>query len=239
VSRVSAVTADPDGLVERLAAAIQSRVLSGDIPTGTRLRQASLASEFGVSRTPVREALRQLSASGVIIFEPRRGAVVRGPTSRDVRDAYAVRAELEGFAAQLAVTHIEDAQLDQLREAERQFRSSIGDVIDARKRGVEQHWSTESEWERANNLFHRVIQEAAGNRQLLAAIAHLHLRFPRDLTWSALSHSSHLLEENVEQHHRVLAAIEARDPEGARRAMTDHVLSSGELVARLLERTRS
>jgi DNA-binding GntR family transcriptional regulator len=234
---VNAVTAAPDGLVERLAATIHARVLSGDIPTGTRLRQATLASEFGVSRTPVREALRQLSATGVIVFEARRGAVVRGPSPRDVRDAYAVRAELEGFAAELAVTHIEDAQLDQLRDAEQHFRSSIGDVIDARRRGIERHWSTESEWERANNLFHRVIQEAAGNLQLLAAIAHLHLRFPRDLTWSALSNSSHLLEENVEQHHRVLAAIEARDPAEARRAMNDHVRSSGELVARLLERT--
>jgi DNA-binding GntR family transcriptional regulator len=228
--------ADSDGLVERLAAAIQARVLSGDIPTGTRLRQATLASEFGVSRTPVREALRQLSASGVIVFEARRGAVVRGPSPRDVRDAYAVRAELEGFAAELAVRHIEDAQLDQLREAEQLFRSSIGDVIEARRRGVERDWSTESEWERANSLFHRVIQEAAGNVQLVAAIAHLHQRFPRDLTWSALSQSSHLLEENVEQHHRVLTAIEARDPAGARRAMIDHVRSAGELVARLLER---
>jgi DNA-binding GntR family transcriptional regulator len=222
--------------VERLAAAIQARVLSGDIPTGTRLRQATLASEFGVSRTPVREALRQLSASGVIAFEARRGAVVRGPTPRDVRDAYAVRAELEGFAAELAVRHIEDAQLDQLRKAEQLFRSSIGDVIEARKRGDERHWSTESEWERANNLFHRVIQEAAGNVELVVAIAQLHLRFPRDLTWSALSQSSHLLEENVEQHHRVLTAIEARDPEEARESMRAHVLSAGEIVARQVER---
>jgi DNA-binding GntR family transcriptional regulator len=228
--------ADSNGLVERLAAAIQARVLSGDIPTGTRLRQATLASEFGVSRTPVREALRQLSASGVIDFEARRGAVVRGPTPRDVRDAYAVRAELEGFAAELAVRHIEDVQLDQLREAEQLFRRSIRDVIEARKRGVEQHWSTESEWERANNLFHRVIQEAAGNVELVAAIAHLHLRFPRDLTWSALSHSSHLLEENVEQHHQVLVSIEARDPMEARESMRAHVLSAGEIVARQVER---
>jgi DNA-binding GntR family transcriptional regulator len=233
---VNVRTADPDGLVERLAAAIQSRVLSGDIPTGTRLRQATLASEFGVSRTPVREALRQLSASGVVTFEPRRGAVVRRPTARDVRDAYAVRAELEGFAAELAVTHIEDAQLEQLREAERHFRSSIDDVIDARKRGIERHWSTESEWERANNIFHRVIQEAAGNIELLAAIDHLHVRFPRDLSWSALSRSSHLLEENTAQHHSVLAAIEARDAAAARETMRAHVLSAGDIVARQVER---
>jgi DNA-binding GntR family transcriptional regulator len=226
---------DQHGLVDRLAAAIQSRVLSGEIPTGTRLRQESLAAEFGVSRTPVREALRQLGASGLVTVQPNRGAIVRGPSPRDIREAYAVRAELEGFAAELAVANLDDAQLDQLQEAERLFRHSIEAVIAERRRGVDQDWTTESEWERANNLFHRVIQEAAGNRQLLEAIAYLHLRFPRDLTWSALSHSSHLLAENIEQHRRILAAIEARDPERARLAMSEHVRAAGELIARRLE----
>ncbi|MFL5925566.1 MAG: GntR family transcriptional regulator [Gaiellaceae bacterium] len=228
-------TAVAHGLVDRLAAAIQSRVLSGEIPTGTRLRQESLAAEYGVSRTPVREALRQLSASGLVTVEPNRGAIVRGPSPREIREAYAVRAELEGFAAELAVAHLGDAQLDQLREAERLFRHSIEEVIEDRRRGLDRDWTTESEWERANNLFHGVIQEAAGNRQLLEAIAHLHRRFPRDLTWSALSHSSHLLAENVEQHRRILDAIETRQPDRARLAMTEHVLAAGELVARRLE----
>jgi DNA-binding GntR family transcriptional regulator len=223
------------GLVDRLAATIRARVLSGEIPTGARLRQESLASEFGVSRTPVREALRQLQASGLVSVEPNRGAVVRGPSTRDIREAYAVRAELEGLAAELAVPHIADAQLEQLREAERLFRHSIEEVIEDRRRGVDRHWSVESDWERANNLFHAVIQEAAGNRQLLNAIAHLHQRFPRDLTWSALSHSSHLLAENVEQHRRILEAIEVRDAAQARRAMTEHVRAAGELIARRLE----
>src|SRR5436305_7724762 len=160
-------TTDHHGLVDRLAATIQSRVLSGEIPTGARLRQESLASEFGVSRTPVREALRQLQASGLVNVQPNRGAVVRGPSTRDIREAYAVRAELEGLAAELAVPHIDDAQLEQLREAERLFRHSIEEVIEDRRRGVDRHWSIESDWERANNLFHGVIQEAAGNRQLL------------------------------------------------------------------------
>ena len=93
-----------EALVDRLAAAIHARVLAGDIPTGSRLRQESLATEFGVSRTPVREALRKLQADGVIELEPNRGAVVRGPSGREVREAYEVRAELEGLAAE----HIRD-----------------------------------------------------------------------------------------------------------------------------------
>jgi DNA-binding GntR family transcriptional regulator len=233
------IAPDHHGLVDRLAAAIQSRVVSGEIPTGSRLRQETLAAEFGVSRTPVREALRKLQSSGLVVVEPNKGALVRGPSPREVREAYAVRAELEGFAAEHAVEHIGDAQLDTLREAERLFRHSIQKVIDDRRRGVEQHWSSESEWERANNVFHQVIQEAAGNGQLLEAIAHLHLRFPRVLTWSELSRSTRLLEENTEQHRGILAAIEARDPAEARRRMSEHVRSAGELVARRLDRAAS
>jgi DNA-binding GntR family transcriptional regulator len=230
------VVHDGPGLVDRLAAAIQSRVLSGDLPSGARLRQETLASQFGVSRTPVREALRKLQSSGVVTVEPNRGAIVNGPSARDIREAYAVRAELEGFAAEQAVSRIRDEQLERLREAEQLFRHSIQGVIEERRRGVERHWSTESEWERANNLFHQVIQEAAGNRQLLTAIGHLHQSFPRHLTWSALSQSTHLLEENIEQHHRVLAAIEARAAGEARVAMSEHVRAAGEIVAGQLEK---
>src|SRR5262249_37274579 len=112
-------------------------------------------------------------------------------------------------------------------------------AIDDRRRGVERHWSTESEWERANNLFHGVIQEAAGNRYLIASIVFLHQSFPRDLTWSALSRNSHLLEENIEQHQRILDAIEERGPVAARASMRSHVLSAGEIVARQIELRRS
>ena len=225
----------PDGLVDRLAAAIQGRILSGEISTGTRLRQASLASDFGVSRTPVREALRKLESSGLVVVQPNRGAVVLGPNARAVRGAYAVRAELEGFAAGQAALHIDDAQLDRLRDAEAIFRTSIQQVIDDRQRGIERDWTMESAWERANNLFHLVIHEAADNPQLVESIEHLHRRFPRFLTWTALSRSTRLLAENIEQHHRVLAAIEERDAAAARTAMAEHVRAAGELVARLLE----
>ena len=229
-------TADTSGLVDRLAATIRARILSGEIATGERLRQESLATEFGVSRTPVREALRQLQSGGLVIVQPNRGAIVHGPSAAEIRDAYAVRAELEGFAAAAAVTHIEDGQLALLREAEQLFRHAIAELIDDRLRGVDQHWSTESEWEHANNQFHQVIHRAAGNRQLVATIEHLHQSFPRVLTWTALSRSSHLLAENVDEHHRVLEAIERRDARAARREMSAHVRSAGELVARLLER---
>ena len=230
-------TLSSTGLVDRLAAAIQARILSGEIPTESRLRQETLAAEFGVSRTPVREALRKLQSAGVVVLEPRKGAIVRGPTAREVREAYLVRGELEGLAAELATPLIGDEELDRLHEAQATFRHSVEEVIERRRAGSPPApWSLESEWERANNVFHQVIQEAAGNRQLLAAIAHLHRSFPRHLTWAALSKSSHLLAENIEEHHRILDAVERRVASQARAEMAAHIHSAGELVAVLLER---
>ena len=228
-----------DDLVDRLASAIQARILSGEIPSESRLRQARLAAQFGVSRTPVREALRKLQTAGIVVLEPNKGAVVRGPTPRDVREAYLVRGELEGLAAELATPLLTDDDLARLREAQELFRASIESELEARRTGrPPAPWTAESDWERANNLFHKVIQEASGNRQLLAAIADLHRSFPRHLTWSALSRSSHLLSGNVEEHARILEAVEARDAAAARAAMAAHVRSAGELVAVLLERGR-
>jgi DNA-binding GntR family transcriptional regulator len=230
-------TVDSDDLVDRLASTIQARILSGEIPSHSRLRQSTLAVEFGVSRTPVREALRKLQSTGVVVLEPNRGAVVRGTTPREVREAYLVRAELEGLAAELATAHITDDELGRLHEAQQLFRHSIEAEIEKRKSGeAAEPWSAENDWERANNIFHEVIQQAAGNRQLHATIAHLHRSFPRHLTWAALSRSSHLLGENIEQHNRILAAIEHRDPPAARTEMGAHVRAAGELVAVLLER---
>jgi DNA-binding GntR family transcriptional regulator len=228
------MTATADGttgspLVDRLAGAIQTRVLSGNVPVGTRLRQEALAEEFGVSRTPVREALRKLQATGLVELLPNRGAIVRGPSAREIREAYEVRAELEGLAAELAAGRISDRDLLRLREAQALFRKSVETLI-ARRARRHAPWKDESVWVRANDLFHQAILDAAGNERLSDTIADLHRSFPRDLTWTALSESSPLLEENIEQHEAVLDAIEQRDPAEARRRMIEHVRSAGELV---------
>jgi DNA-binding GntR family transcriptional regulator len=215
--------------VERIAGAIQAQVLSGGMPVGTRLRQEALAEEFGVSRTPVREALRQLQATGLVELLPNRGAVVRGPSAREIREAYEVRAELEGLAAELAAVRISDRDLVRLREAQTLFRKSVANLI-ARRARRPAPWKDESVWVRANDLFHQTILDAAANGRLSETIADLHRSFPRNLTWTPLSQSSRLLEENVDQHERILEAIERRASAEARRRMIEHVSKAGELV---------
>jgi DNA-binding GntR family transcriptional regulator len=230
-------TGDGAALVDRLAAAIHARVLAGEFASGERLRQESLASEFGVSRTPVREALRKLQAGGVVELEPNRGAVVRGPTAREVREAYEVRAELEGLAAELAATRIRDDDLRRLRDAQALFGRSVKTLLQWKRR----HESgpppekAHREWIDGNDLFHLAILEASGNERLRSTLADLHTSFPRDLTWIVLGESSHLLEENVAQHARILDAIERREPEAARRLMAEHIRNAGDLVTRRFE----
>jgi DNA-binding GntR family transcriptional regulator len=227
---------DRRALVDKLAATLQARVLNGELPMGARLRQEALAEEFGVSRTPVREALRKLQASGLVELRPNRGALVRGLSSREIRDAYEVRAELEGLAAELAAVHVQHAHVDLLRKAQAEFRTALADAVAAREAGGEPSQDVSDRWGRANDLFHQAIQEAAGNDVLAATLAHLHRSFPRDLSRTVLRESTMLLHDNVHEHETILEAIERRDATAARDLMVAHVRHAGRLVTRRLDR---
>jgi DNA-binding GntR family transcriptional regulator len=224
--------ADREALVNSLAARIQLGILTSEFPVGGRLRQEQLAERFNVSRTPIREALRMLQARGLVVLIPNRGAIVRMPTTKEIRDAYAIRAELEGLGAQIAATRARGEELEKLAEAERLFRNSVSEYMSASSSNE----TPDLSWMQANDLFHEAILDAAGNERLHRIIHDLHLSFPRNLTWSALSEEPTLIEDNVNQHRRILTAIERREPEAARRWMTDHVQRAGELVAVWFER---
>ena len=224
-------TEERRALVDKLAAQLQARVLDGDLLPGTRLRQEALAAEFGVSRTPIREALRKLQASGLIDLRPNRGALVRGLTPREIRDAYAVRAELEGLAAEVAALRIQQTQIERLHRAQAQFRESLSRMRNGTRNGRRRLSERDIEvWGNANDEFHQVIQEAAGNEVLAATLRHLHRSFPRGLSRLVLRESTSLLAANVAEHEAVLEAIERNDSAAARTLMQQHVIRAGALV---------
>lgn len=220
--------AESTALVEDLADRLHAAILAGEYPIGSWLRQEALAERFGVSRTPVREALRVLQAAGVVSAVPRRGALVRGPTTTEIREAYDIRAELEGFAAQLAATRARESDLEALERASDIFASVAESLLDSPGTNTTEQ---QQEWARANDLFHDGVLAAAGNQRLRRVVGELHRAVPRNLTWSALADEPTLITDNVNEHERVRAAIERGDAPAARRWMSDHVRRAGELVA--------
>jgi DNA-binding GntR family transcriptional regulator len=207
--------------------------MSGEIPVGARLRQEQLAAEYAVSRTPVREALRKLQATGTVMLRPNQGAVVRGPTVRDIREAYVVRAELEALAAELAASWITGGDLERLRAAEEAFGRAAARL---ERRAPAELPDAGGDWSQANDLFHESVLAGAGNARLTEMVLDLHRTVPRGLTWQALMEDARLLDENAREHRGILAAIEARDGAEARARMRRHVLHAGELIARWFER---
>jgi DNA-binding GntR family transcriptional regulator len=226
------IVSDDGALSDALVVELQRRILTGEIPVGSWLRHGAIATEFGISRTPVREALRVLSAQGIVTIAPNRGARVNGHSGRDIRELGEVRAELEGLAAELAADRIDDRQMDLLQSAWHGFESAIAGLPVPEGEATPE---AGAQWVEANQSFHGVIIDASGNYQLLLTINDLSRRLPRNASYSVYAHNSRLLRQNVEEHRAVADAILRRDGPGAREAMSAHIRSSAESMARWAE----
>src|SRR5262245_33044525 len=106
---------------DEIALVLENAILAGELAPGVVLRQEQLSEEFGVSRTPIREALRQLAALGLVSFSGRRGVQVRQLARDELFETFAIRAALEGFAAHLVHDRLTKADLTKLERAERRF----------------------------------------------------------------------------------------------------------------------
>lgn len=221
-------TTDPpsESLSEEVVAELQRRIVSGDLPVGSWIRHAAIAEELGVSRTPVREALRILAAQGLVKIELHRGAQVQGQSTSDIRQIAAVRAELEGYAAELAARHIDDAQVARLSSAWSDFEATLA--------GSDEEQA--AAWERANDEFHQVVREAAGNRHLILTIGELRRKLPHNLSFGAYLGNSRLIARNLREHHEIARAIIEQKPQQARRLMAEHIRDSTEAIIQWVER---
>jgi DNA-binding GntR family transcriptional regulator len=216
-------------LVDHLAQGILRGIADRTYEFGVWLRQETLAKEFEVSRMPIREALRKLEQMGIVEFVANRGFRVHLPTSREIEDAYVVRAELEGLAAERAAIRLTEGQLVGLQRANELFERA-GTAFAALARDERTPVDAQAEWTQANDLFHTEIHAAADNRSLAKSIADLHMTFPRSLTSLPLVQDPTLMADNIAEHQLILGALQARDPVTSRRAMTTHVILAGRLV---------
>jgi DNA-binding GntR family transcriptional regulator len=224
--RESATKADEIALV------LEDAILAGELPPGYLLRQERLSEQFGVSRTPIREALRQLGALGLVSFAGKRGVQVK-PLARDeLLETFLVRAALEGFAAELARDRLTTADLRRLERAEKRFARLTHDLREARTGSPTQ--ALAAEWVRANGEFHDVYLVAAGVGRLADAARSARRVFHGQAVWSPSAELNELYSLNLEQHRAIREAFVGRDPD-VRRLVEAHILDSGRLLERALE----
>lgn len=180
-------------------------IRAGSLPPGTRLRETELAERLGISRTPVREAIRQLEADGLVIHLPRQGATVRSLDYAEVIELYEMRAVLEGTAARLAARAASEVELSELAALNAELASAPAGAPA----------------QELNRQFHRTLLDAARNRFLVKSVSALQKTLlilgPSTLTDPARA------VDAVAEHAAVLQALQARDGSAAETAMRAHV----------------
>ena len=193
---------------ERVYRSLRDRIVTGGLPPGARLVELELAQQFDSSRTPVREALKRLSAEGLVSIDPARGMVVREIDPAEAEDIYVIREVIDGLAARLAaprVTEDDVTKLHVLMDTQRECVSD-GDWL---------------EMTRANRRFHEVIYRTSGSRHLLDIAGNLHdLVRTFSLRCFANPERGQLV---IDEHERIAECLAAHDADGAETASKEHI----------------
>ncbi len=217
-----------------IALVIEEAIVSGELAPGTVLRQEQLSEQFEVSRTPIREALRKLAALGLVSFEPNRGVRVRTITREELREAFLIRAELEGLATEVAATRMTEYSLAELDAAQKRFHR-LTEEMRAREPGRDRR-SLTAEWVRGNHAFHDVIYRVA-DLPLVEQLAKSARRtFSGPAVWApGDARIDELYAQNDQQHRAIRQALAAGSAAGARSLAREHVLSSFHMLEEILE----
>jgi DNA-binding GntR family transcriptional regulator len=217
-------SSDSDGrlnhrpLREVVAAEIRAMIVSGEIGPGERLVEDKLAAELGVSRNPVREAIRSLEATGLVDVVPRKGAYACLVDGDDIRQIQELRAAINGWAAELAAARRTDDHLRRMRACIEAGRASstANDAV----RAAEQH-----------REFHLILESAAGNPFIGVVLNPL--RHRTEMVFSILLHRRGALA--WDEHEQIYNAIADKDPELSRLLAERHILSALALYEQALE----
>ncbi|MCD8363407.1 MAG: GntR family transcriptional regulator [Lachnospiraceae bacterium] len=192
----------------RVFESIREDILNGRYEQNTELKEATIGAELGVSRTPVREALRQLELEGLVTIIPNRGAHVNRITAKDVEDIYVIRSMLEGLCARWATEYITQEQLDNMEETLCLSEYHTG------KKNYEKLYELDSQ-------FHEQLYEAGGSRILNHVLSDFHdyVKRARKASISAEDRSV----RSTEEHRAIFEAIRERDADQAEALAREHV----------------
>jgi DNA-binding GntR family transcriptional regulator len=184
-------------------------IMTGQIKPGTRMMEIDLAESMGVSRTPVREAIRQLEKDNLVTIEPRRGAYVSDISAKDMEDMLFVREPLEGLATYLAAQNMTDDGLEELKK------------VNARYEEAYNEGETESLIQ-LDTRFHNLITEGSGNKYLIAILKDLQeqvLRF-RYIYFKSIRRAAEVIDE----HRLILSSMIERDQDAAQKYSIEHII---------------
>ena len=192
---------------------LREDILSGVYKEKEELKEVSIGEELGVSRTPVREALRQLELEGLVKIIPNKGAYVTGITQSDVRDIYIIRSMLEGLCTRWATEHITEEQLVELEEI-----MLLSEFHLKKKEQCVEQVSV------LDGRFHKVLYEASDSRVLEHVLSdfHKYVKMARRLSVGFEGRA----EKSVEEHRQILEAIKRKDADMAEELANRHIMNA-------------
>lgn len=191
---------------------LRDNILTGKYAEQEELRENTIGKELGVSRTPVREALRQLELEGLVTIIPNKGAYVSGITGEDVKDIYRMRSLLEGLCARWATERITEEQLDRLDEI-----ILLAEFHSKRENAINAEQITE-----LDGQFHAVLYEACGSRILKHTLTDFHKYVQNARKLSIIS--GERARKSIREHKMILRAIRERDPDLAEQLANEHII---------------
>lgn len=185
---------------------ILEEVRVGHLLPGDRLMEVELAKRLGISRTPIREAIRQLESDGVVAHVPRVGASIRRLDHAEISELYDMRAVLEGTAARFAARAASEVELAELADIHAAMAAGEGDPY------------------LLNRQFHAALLDAARNRFLMKAVASIHTTLL--ILGPSTLHEDERADNALREHAAILAALQARDQDAAEQAMRAHIAAA-------------
>jgi DNA-binding GntR family transcriptional regulator len=203
--------------------ALRERILRGDYTEGEPLRQDAVADELGVSRIPVREALRQLEAEGLVTFSPHRGAVVSSLSLEEITELFELRAQIESELLERAIPLMTKEQLDRATEVLDEFEEALA-------KGEATRWGP------LNWHFHAALYAPANRNFTMGIVQKLHQQSDRYFRMQVLLvHGGH---KAAEEHRQIAEAVGAKDIALATTRMREHILGAGRSLLEMLAEQR-
>ncbi len=202
-------------LYEQVAEKLRTRILNHSLGAGSWIDEQALSAEFGISRTPLREALKVLAAEGLVTMKLRRGAYVTEVSERDLSDVFHLLALLESDAAAMVARTATAAQIGQLEALHHTLEARAGD---------------RDRFFAANEAFHMALLELADNRWRVQMVADLRKVMKLNRHHSLFKQGR--LEASLAEHRALMAALKAHDPARAQQLMREH-MANGQAAASL------